>query len=140
MKIPTGITSFFSTFWIKFAFIAIIIIGLLFGGYKVGYGVRDRAALKEQQKTAQQIVIDANKYKQEIQDLLTKQHDLSSQLDKALAQNANVVTKYVTQTIVKEIHDHPSDYQCTVPATGMRILSNQATELNDIRAGSSKVH
>jgi len=140
MKLPFGIASFFSTFWVKFALILAIIAGLLFGGYKVGYMVRDRTALQEQQKIAQKAVVDANNYKKQIQDLLTKQHGLSSELDQALTENQKVVTQYVTKTLIKTIHDSPDDYKCPVPASGMSVLANQATELNNIRRGSSKVH
>lgn len=140
MKIPTGITSFFSTFWIKFGFILAIIIGLILLGGKLGYDMRDRSALKQQQKTEQQAITDANNYKKQIADLLTKQHSLSSQLDQALQENQNVVTKTITQTIIKEVHDHPSDYQCTIPASGMHIISDQATTLNNLRSGSSQNH
>lgn len=140
MKLPFNIASFFSTFWVKFALIIAIIIGLFSAGYKIGYDLRDRSALQEQQKITQQAVIDANKYKQQIQELLTKQHGLSTQLDQALEQNQKVVTKYVDKTIVKEIHDHPNDYQCTIPAAGMRILSNQAAELNHLRSGPDQNH
>lgn len=134
MKLPIGgITSFFSTFWVKFGFILAIIVGLILLGGRLGYDIRDRSALKQQQKIAQQAVTDANDYKKQITDLLIKQHSLSSQLDDALTQNANVVTKTITRTIIKEVHDHPTEYQCTVPATGMSILSKQAQELNSIR-------
>ena len=140
MKIPTGITSFFSAFWIKFGFILAIIIGLILLGGKLGYDMRDRSALKQQQKTEQQAITDANNYKKQIADLLTKQHSLSSQLDQALQENQNVVTKTITQTIIKEVHDHPSDYQCTIPSSGMQIISNQAQQLNAFRAGSNSKH
>lgn len=140
MKIPTGITSFFSTFWIKFGFILAIIIGLILLGGKLGYDMRDRTALKQQQKIEQQTITDANNYKKQIADLLTKQHSLSSQLDQALQENQNVVTKTITQTIIKEVHDHPSDYQCTIPRSGMQIIANQAQQLNNLRAGSNQQH
>ena len=140
MKIPTGITSFFSTFWIKFGFILAIIIGLILLGGKLGYDMRDRSALKQQQKTEQQAITDANNYKKQIADLLTKQHSLSSQLDQALQENQNVVTKTITQTIIKEVHDHPGDYQCTIPRSGMQIIANQAQQLNNLRAGSNSKH
>lgn len=140
MKLPTNILTFFSGFWVKFGLVMAIIIALLAGGYKVGYMVRDRAALQEQQKTAQQTIKDVNKYKKQIEDLLAKQHDLSSQLDQALLQNQKVVTKYVDRTIVKEIHDHPSDYQCPIPASGMSIIAHQATELNNLRPRLGKNH
>lgn len=140
MKIPTGITSFFSTFWIKFGFILAIIIGLILLGGKLGYDMRDRTALKQQQKIEQQAITDANNYKKQIADLLTKQHSLSSQLDQVLQENQNVVTKTITQTIIKEVHDHPSDYQCTIPRSGMQIIANQAQQLNNLRAGSNSKH
>lgn len=140
MGILSKATTFFSSFWIKVGLILAIIAGLILLGGKLGYDMRDRAALKEQQKIEQQTIIDANNYKVQIQQLLTKQHDLSSKLDQALTQNANVVTKYVTKTIIKEIHDHPADYQCTVPASGMSIIANQATELNNNRPGLEKNH
>lgn len=140
MKIPTGITSFFSTFWIKFGFILAVIVGLILLGGKLGYDMRDRTALKQQQKTEQQAITDANNYKKQIADLLTKQHSLSSQLDQALQENQNVVTKTITQTIIKEVHDHPSDYQCTIPSSGMQIIANQAQQLNNLRAGSNQQH
>lgn len=134
MKLPIGgITSFFSTFWVKFGFILAIIVALILLGGKLGYDMRDRSALRQQQKIEQQAVRDANNYKNQITELLTKQHSLSVQLDDALAQSANVVTKTITRTIIKEVHDHPTEYQCTVPAAGMSILSKQAQELNSIR-------
>jgi len=140
MKIPTGITSFFSTFWIKFAFILAIIVGLIGLGYKFGYDIRDRAALQAQQQAQKQEKKDIAEYQKQIDELLTKQHDLSSQLDQALTQNANVVIKYVTQTITKIVHDNPDQYKCTVPAAGMHGLADEANQLNNIRAGSSQKH
>lgn len=140
MKIPTGITSFFSAFWLKMSFILVVIAALILLGGKVGYDMRDRTALQQQQKIEQQAVTDVNNYKKQIADLLTKQHDLSSQLEQALQVSQNVVTKTITQTIVKEVHDHPNDYQCTIPASGMHIVADQAQQLNSLRSGSSKNH
>lgn len=140
MGILSKIVPFLSSFWIKFGIILVIIAGLIAFGGKMGYDMRDRAALKQQQKIEQQAIIDANNYKKQISDLLIKQHGLSSQLDQALQENQNVVTKTITQTIIKEVHDHPSDYQCTIPASGMQLISSQAQQLNNLRAGSGSKH
>lgn len=140
MGIVSKIAPFLSGFWIKFGIIIAIIVGLIAFGGKMGYDMRDRAALKQQQKIEQQAITDANNYKKQITDLLVKQHGLSSQLDQALQENQNVVTKTITQTIIKEVHDHPSDYQCAIPSSGMQLISSQAQQLNNLRAGSDSKH
>lgn len=133
MGILSKVVPFLSGFWVKFGIIVAIMVGLTAFGGRMGYDMRDRIALKAEQKAAQQTAIDIQNYKNQIQQLLTTQHGLSSQLEQALIQSSNVVTKTVTQTIIKEVHDHPTEYTCSVPASGMSILANQATTLNNIR-------
>lgn len=136
--VGSAASGFLGGFWVKFAFIAIVVIGIgSFGAY-IGYHIRDASANKEAAAVVSEKLVAAQEYNTAIKILQDKQHDLKSKLNEALAKNSDVVTKYITRTIVKEIHDRPKEYQCKIPPTGINALQSQAKELNQIRFGVPK--
>lgn len=128
-----SIAGFFGGFWLRAILLIAFLVGLMsFGGY-MGYQYRSIEANKEALDVAKQTLVEQQHYIDAIRALQDTQKVLQEELNAALMQNQEVVTKYVTRVVVKEIHDHPTEYACPVPESGWTILRNQATELNNIR-------
>lgn len=139
VKLKSGIigtvSDFAGGFWLKFGLVVAIIAAIGGGGFYLGYQVRSAAANKALANQAAAELRQEQNYIKQIKDLQDTQRALTIELNAALAKNQEVITKYVTRTVTKEIHDHPADYACVVPLTGWAIMKDQAKDLNAIRFG-----
>lgn len=76
-----------------------------------------------------QIQSDKQTYDANLNTWKAKEADIANQYNELLGQTPTVVTR----TVIKEVHDHPAQYQCVIPASGWKAIFDQASQLNGIR-------
>jgi hypothetical protein len=138
-----SITSFIPS-WnvVKYGAIALVLAGALgftaYTSYTYGFNKSEVAAQAEKLKQAavDQAALEAViKQRQEIQN---KYDTLAGELE--TTKQLLATEKGTTHVqVVKEIHSNPVYQSCTVPASGVQLISDQAKRLNAIRhTGSSQ--
>jgi hypothetical protein len=136
-----SLLSFVIPTWVKVVgfslVLAVVVGGSGYLGYDYGYNKADdkakaavvaqqQADLKAQQELQAQKDATQNKYDHLAQQLQNTQQ----QLQKA---NHNVKVQ-----VVHEIASNPVYHSCTMPASGLQLINDQARQYNSIRSGSSQ--
>jgi hypothetical protein len=125
--------------WVKAGAIALV-FAIAIGAtarvsYKYGYNESDvlaKAAVIHQRDTDLKAQADIMAKRQELEGKYNKLafelQDTQQQLKEA---KVNVKVK-----VVKEIQSNPVYHTCVMPVTGVRLINDQATQLNNIRHGT----
>jgi peptide subunit release factor RF-3 len=126
--------------WVKIlgfsVVLAIAIGGSGYLGYDYGFNKADdnakTAVVAQQQadlKAQQEIQAEKDATDKKYNALAQQLQDTQQQLQKA---NQNVKVK-----VVHEIASNPVYHSCTMPASGVQLINDQARQYNSIRSGSS---
>ena len=126
--------------WVKVAAL-LVIVGSIFGvgfkeGHHFGFDSRDlscKTALVTEQSAK---LIEVENLREENEAQRQKITDLSAQLQTKLSK-IHIVTRYVKSKTSEEIKKPIYD-TCVVPVTGVKIITDAATQYNAILEGVSK--
>lgn len=125
--------------WLYLVYL-LILIGIFASGLWVGLHhsntkLSDQIIKLNGQISTYQATAAADKaeYDANLKSWIEKEQFVEAEYANEVLKNQQVVTRTVTQTVVKEVHDHAPAYACPIPASGSQVLTDQANELNAIR-------
>lgn len=122
--------------WVKYLGILLLLLGIVGGIFKLGdtygYDRRDVIAktevINQQRADAKAVEEQRVANKKLADDLATT----SGQLQDALNTKLPPVIQYVNRTVTKEV-EKPVYLSCTIPASGVSVLTNTTNKLNQLR-------
>lgn len=118
---------------IQMIIFGVIAASIALASFTGGYKVRDYAAVKEALKLEQERERIEEENKKTIASKEEEYRKVSETLESTI-KKLNQKTKIVTKVVEKEI-EKPIYRECVLPASGVQLINQTATELNSARRG-----